>query len=165
MNAGSGNDDSLVKTTMTDLAGQVEEERRQMAEHVRYHPCPDEDQVHAWVHDACGEDTLDSTSQPLKLVLAGYSLKGVLALDHQACKEIYEAPLTVKEEDEKKILVRAGQRLAEHGGLTASQSHYAFVNCALNSGYFYPGAERPLPVKLYMRSVELDWDDAGFWCA
>ena len=169
MSAGRGNGASLVNIAITtapdDLARQVEEERRQIADYVRNHPCPAEDQVRAWVDDAVGGGTLDSTSQPLNLVLAGYSLKGTLALDHQSFKEIYEAPLNLKEEDERRILIHAGERLTELGGMTALQSHYAFVNCAFNSGYFYPGAERPLPVRLYMRSVELEWDDAGLWCA
>ena len=169
MNAGSNDGDSLVQaiisTAPCDLDAQVAEERKEVADYVRSYPCPSEDQVLEWLQDAARGGKLDSTSLPLKMVLVEYSLKGTLTFDYQAFKDIYEAPLNVERGGERAAVVSAGRKLAENGGQKALLLHYALVNCAFNSGYFHPGADRSVPVRLYMRSVEYEWDDAGLWRA
>ena len=169
MNAGSNDGDSLVQSIVStapcDLDAQVAEERKEVADYVRSYPCPSEDQVLEWLQDAARGGKLDSTSLPLKMVLVEYSLKGTLTFDYQAFKDIYEAPLNVERGGERAAVVSAGRKLAENGGQKALLLHYALVNCAFNSGYFHPGADRSVPVRLYMRSVEYEWDDAGLWRA
>ena len=169
MNAGSDDGGSLVHAISTtapcDLDAQVAEERKEVADYVRRYPCPSEDQVLEWMQDAARGGKLDSTSLPLKMVLVAYSLKGTLSFDYQAFKDIYEAPLNDERGAERAALIRAGQKLAEQGGQKSLRLHYGLVNCAFNSGYFHPEADRPVPVMLYTRSVEFEWDDAGLWRA